>query len=94
MGKITQTPMSGFDLFWLRMDTPENPMMISSVLIFDAPIAIADLKRVLNERFLKFRRFRQRVVEKSSKVYWQNDPLFNLDNHVHRRAQPGPKKPC
>lgn len=89
MSKITQTPMSGVDLSWLRMDTPENPMMISSVLIFDAPIAIADLKRVLNERFLKFRRFRQRVVEKSGKVYWQDDALFNLDNHVHRRALPG-----
>lgn|SRR5680860_800051 len=75
MSKITQTPMSGVDLSWLRMDTPENPMMISSVLIFDAPIAIADLKRVLNERFLKFRRFRQRVVEKSGKVYWQNHAL-------------------
>jgi WS/DGAT/MGAT family acyltransferase len=71
------------------MDTPENPMMISSVLIFDTPIAIADLKRVLNERFLKFRRFRQRVVEKAGKVYWQDDALFNLDNHVHRRALPG-----
>jgi len=89
MSKITQTPMSGVDLSWLRMDTPENPMMISSVLIFDTPIAIADLKRVLNERFLKFRRFRQRVVEKSGKVYWQDDALFNLDNHVHRRALPG-----
>jgi WS/DGAT/MGAT family acyltransferase len=81
--------MSGVDLSWLRMDTPENPMMISSVLIFDAPIAITDLKRVLNERFLKFRRFRQRVVEKGGKVYWQDDPLFNLDSHVHRRALPG-----
>ncbi|HEV8078876.1 MAG TPA: wax ester/triacylglycerol synthase family O-acyltransferase [Marinobacter sp.] len=89
MSKITQTPMSGVDLSWLRMDTPENPMMISSVLIFDAPIAIADLKRVLDERFLKFRRFRQRIVEKNSKVYWQDDPLFDLDNHVHRRALPG-----
>lgn len=89
MSKMTQTPMSGVDLSWLRMDTPENPMMISSVLIFDAPIAIADLKRVLNERFLKFRRFRQRVVEEGSKVYWQDDPLFDLDNHVHRRALPG-----
>ncbi|UQG59174.1 wax ester/triacylglycerol synthase family O-acyltransferase [Marinobacter sp. M3C] len=89
MSKITQTPMSGVDLSWLRMDTPENPIMISSVLIFDTPIAIADLKRVLNERFLKFRRFRQRVVEKSGKAYWQDDALFNLDNHVHRRALPG-----
>lgn len=89
MTNITQIPMSGVDLSWLRMDTPENPMMISSVLIFDAPIAIADLKRVLNERFLRFHRFKQRVVKKHDKVYWQNDSLFNLDNHLHRIALPG-----
>ena len=89
MGTTSQTPMSGVDLSWLRMDTPENPMMISSVLMFETPIAIPELKRVLTERLLKFRRFRQCVVEKRDTIYWQDDPLFDLDNHVHRRALPG-----
>jgi WS/DGAT/MGAT family acyltransferase len=81
--------MSSVDRSWLRMDTPENPMMISSVLMFDQPIPIKRLKRTLEERFLKFRRFRQRVVDKGDKVYWEDDPLFDLDNHLHRIALPG-----
>lgn len=83
------TPMSAVDRAWLRMDTPENPMMISAVLMFEQPIAINRLKRVLEERFLRFRRFRQRIVDKGDKTYWQDDPLFDLDNHLHRIALPG-----
>lgn len=84
-----RTPMSSVDRSWLRMDTPENPMMISAVLAFDQPIPIKRLKRTLEERFLKFRRFRQRVTEKRDKLYWEDDPLFDLDNHLHTIALPG-----
>ncbi len=81
--------MSSVDRSWLRMDTPENPMMISTVLMFEKPIDITRLKRTLEERFLKFRRFRQRIVDKGDRVYWEDDPLFDLDNHLHRIALPG-----
>ena len=81
--------MSSVDRSWLRMDTPENPMMISAVLMFEKPIDITRLKRTLEERFLKFRRFRQRIVDKGDRVYWEDDPLFDLDNHLHRIALPG-----
>ncbi|WP_417545099.1 WS/DGAT/MGAT family O-acyltransferase [Marinobacter sp.] len=82
-------PMAAVDRSWLRMDTPSNPMMISTVLVFDKPIAINRLRHLLNERFLRFQRFRQRVVDEGSKVYWQDDPLFDIDNHLHRIALPG-----
>ncbi|WP_289102836.1 wax ester/triacylglycerol synthase family O-acyltransferase [uncultured Marinobacter sp.] len=81
--------MSSVDRSWLRMDTPENPMMISAVLMFEKPIDINRLKQTLEERFLKFRRFRQRIVDKGDRVYWEDDPLFDLDNHLHRIALPG-----
>lgn len=45
-----QTPMSAVDRSWLRMECPENPMMISAVLVFDQPIALKRLKRTLDER--------------------------------------------
>ncbi|MEC9084856.1 MAG: wax ester/triacylglycerol synthase domain-containing protein, partial [Pseudomonadota bacterium] len=76
-----RTAMTSVDRSWLRMDTPENPMMISAVLAFEHPIPLKRLKRTLEERFLKFRRFRQRIVDKGDKVYWEDDPLFDLDNH-------------
>ena len=84
-----RTVMTSVDRSWLRMDTPENPMMISAVLVFEYPIPLKRLKRTLEERFLKFRRFRQRIVDKGDKVYWEDDPLFDLDNHLHTIALPG-----
>jgi len=84
-----QTPMSAVDRSWLRMECPENPMMISAVLVFEQPIALKRLKRTLDERFLTFRRFRQRVVTEGDRVYWQDDPLFHIDNHIHVIALPG-----
>jgi WS/DGAT/MGAT family acyltransferase len=71
------------------MESPENPMMISAVLIFEQPMSVDRLKRTLRERFLIFRRFRQRVLHQGDKTYWQDDPLFHLDNHVHRTALAG-----
>lgn len=85
----SKTAMSAVDKSWLRMDSPANPMMISAVLIFDQPISLKRLKRTLHERFLCFRRFRQRVVQEGERVYWQDDPLFDIDNHIHRIALPG-----
>lgn len=87
----TQTPMSSVDRSWLRMESPENPMMISAVLVFEQPIALRRLKRTLQERFLCFRRFRQRVVAQGDRTYWQDDPLFDIDNHIHVIALPGRK---
>ena len=84
-----RTLMTAVDRSWLRMDTPRNPMMISAVLVFDKPIAISRLKHILNERFLRFQRFRQCIIDEGDKVYWQDDPLFDLDNHLHRVALPG-----
>lgn len=84
-----RTAMTSVDRSWLHMDTPENPMMISGVLILERPISIKLLKRTLEERFLTYHRFRQRVVDKGDRAYWQDDPLFDLDNHLHRIALPG-----
>lgn len=71
------------------MESPENPMMISAVLVFEQPIALKRLKRTLDERFLIFCRFRQRVISEGDRVYWQDDPLFHIDNHIHVIALPG-----
>ncbi|WP_282433917.1 wax ester/triacylglycerol synthase family O-acyltransferase [Marinobacter caseinilyticus] len=81
--------MAAVDRSWLRMECVENPMMISAVLIFEQPIKIARLKQVLHDRFLSFRRFRQRIVDRGSRVEWHDDPLFDLDNHLHVVALAG-----
>jgi len=69
-----RTAMSSVDTAWLRMESPESPMMIGAVLVFDEPIDIGKFRNLLEERFLRFHRFRQRVVCKSDRWYWEDDP--------------------
>lgn len=85
----TQIPMSSIDRAWLRMDTPENPMVICAVLAFERPINLNRLRRTIEDRFLRFDRFRQRVVDNGDQAYWCDDPLFDIDNHLHEIALPG-----
>ncbi len=82
-------PMSKVDTAWLRMERPTNLMMITGVISFSEMLDVADLKAVLAERFLAFRRFRQRAVETARGAYWEYDKDFDLDWHVRRSALPG-----
>ena len=64
-------------------------MMITGVMMFETPVNIVKLKKVLNERFLAYPRFRQKVVETTTGTFWQNDADFDLDYHVRLSALPG-----
>ncbi|MBS3804543.1 MAG: wax ester/triacylglycerol synthase family O-acyltransferase [Oleiphilaceae bacterium] len=87
--KSRGTRMRAVDRSWLRMESAENPMMISSVLVFEEPIDIAQLKQILNDRFLRFRQFTQRAIQHNDSAEWRDDPLFDLDNHFHVLSLPG-----
>ena len=82
-------PMSRVDTAWLRMERPTNLMMITSVMTLDRALDIATFKSVLSERFLAFRRFRQRAVQIASQSFWEFDKDFDLNWHVRRVALPG-----
>ncbi|ROT96054.1 wax ester/triacylglycerol synthase family O-acyltransferase [Marinobacter sp. R17] len=84
-----RTPMTAVDRAWLRMESPENPMMIGAVLIFDDPIDLPRFRQVLEDRFLCFRRFRQIVEHAGDRTFWHDDPTFDLDNHLQVVALPG-----
>ncbi len=81
--------ISGVDTAWLRMEHPTNPMMIVGVMMFERPLHAADVKRVIERRFLAFRRFRQRAVLDSGGAWWQSDPSLDLDAHIHSVRLPG-----
>ena len=82
-------PMSRVDHAWLRMESPTNLMMITSVLVFDETLDTDRLLNLLQERFLRFRRFRQRPSELGGVPFWETDPDFDLRSHVRRTALPG-----
>ncbi len=74
--------MSSVDTAWLRMDRPENLMMIVAVLTFEQPVRIAPFRALVAERFLAHRRFRQRPVQEPAGSYWEEDTAFDLKRHV------------
>lgn len=85
----TRESLSGVDAAWLRMDDPTNLMTITAVLVLEDPMDVDTFKELLEERFLGFTRFRQRVRDLEGSPYWELDPHFDLDRHVHRLALPG-----
>jgi diacylglycerol O-acyltransferase len=81
--------ISAVDTAWLRMDRPGNLMMICGVLIFREKIELARLRHVIAERFLVFKRFRQRPVETPAMSFWETDAHVDLEHHVAHTALPG-----
>ena len=75
-------PMSKVDTAWLRMESPTNLMMITGVLVFAQRLSAVKLKRLLRQRFLAYRRFRQCAVDNGSAACWQTDAHFDIDRHV------------
>ena len=91
--RIMKNRLSPVDTAWLRMEDPTNLMMISGIFMFDEPIDPEKLRAVIETRLLKFRRFRQKVVQfplSFMAPIWIDDPYFDIDAHLHRIALPSP----
>ena len=76
--------MSRVDTAWLRMDGASNLMMIVGVWVLEPGITHAALCQRIEERLLKYDRFRQRVVEDAAGATWVEDPEFDIARHVAR----------
>jgi WS/DGAT/MGAT family acyltransferase len=73
------------DAAWLHMDSPTNPMVVNSVVILgEAPQRDA-VAEVLERRLVaEFPRFRRRIVESPGRApAFEDDPSFDLGNHLH-----------
>ncbi|MFN8483191.1 MAG: wax ester/triacylglycerol synthase family O-acyltransferase [Anaerolineae bacterium] len=86
-------PFSPVDTVWYRMDRPANHVMVTSVFTLDGPVNFERVKATLANRLLHFDRFRCRVVEHgfpNPTLYWEEDPYFDIDKHIHHVALPEP----
>ena len=83
-------PVSSPDSAWLRMEDPTNPMTITGVIGFEAELSMADLRRFVSERLLRFDRFRMRVEGAGSRSpRWVPDDT-DLDRHLFTADLPAP----
>jgi WS/DGAT/MGAT family acyltransferase len=87
---MTREHMSPVDVAWLRMDRPTNLMVIVGVMTFDGPLEFATLRQRVAERFTALPRFRARPRDGEAGAFWEEDPDFDLDAHLHRTALPAP----
>lgn len=88
MSSSAKKPLNGADTAWLRMDSPCNLMIINAMFIAER-MDFTDFKDTITNRFLSFSRFLARPVLKSGQYFWENDPYFDIDNHVKKVALPG-----
>ncbi len=94
MAKTAQrTPMSSVDKAWFEMDTATNLMIINGLMWFDGKVDYELFSHILQNRFIeRYDRFRQHVVEGSDgRLYWEQDPHFDLRAHVRRVSLPEPR---
>ena len=87
--ELIKEPISKVDTAWLRMEQPTNLMMINGVIIMDENLDYERLLETIEQRFLTFRRFRQKAVDNASGAYWVFDEDFDIRSHVRRTALPG-----
>ncbi len=85
---LTGERMTKVDTAWLRMDSPSNLMMIVGVWTLRPGIKYADLCQRVEERLLKYNRFRQKVVEDAAGATWVEDADFDIANHVSLEKLP------
>src|SRR5512137_2256456 len=97
-GLAMRSLLRNVDASWLRMDDPENLMVVTGVLVLDAPVPVDRIRALLERRLLRFRRFTSRVVPPVAGLgvpSWEPDPDFSLDRHLRVvRLGPGAGEPA
>ncbi|QTN22378.1 wax ester/triacylglycerol synthase family O-acyltransferase [Rhizobacter sp. AJA081-3] len=78
--------MSRVDTAWLRMDNDVNLMMIVGVWLLQPGITHEALSRRIEDKLLKYDRFRQKVVQDAMGASWVDDEHFDIGRHVVRES--------
>jgi len=67
------------------MGTPQNPMVIGALLLFDQRLSLEALEKLIRGKLVPHPRFRQHVVEPAhrfARPSWRDDVSFDLREHV------------
>jgi len=91
-------PLSGLDGTFLHLETPETPMHVGSLHLFDLPEGYggdfhADIKRLMRRRLHLAPIFQRKLAPmplQFANPVWIEDDNLDLDYHVRRVALPGP----
>ncbi len=89
---MSRHPMPAADAAWLHMDRPTNPMVVNGLVVLAETPDFDAVAKVLEQRLVaRFPRFRQRIADSLGRgPAFEDDPSFDLDNHLHRLVLPAP----
>jgi diacylglycerol O-acyltransferase len=85
--------LSAHDAVFLYWERPEQPFHVCECMVYDGKFNAEDIKRLLAERMHLLPRYRQKVVFAPLQVAhptWEDDPAFDLSNHVVEADLPAP----
>ena len=78
--------MSRVDTAWLRMDNDVNLMMIVGVWVLEPRLDYEALCRRVEDKLLKYARFRRTVLRDAAGAQWVDDAGFDIHHHVVRET--------
>lgn len=81
------------DAAFLYFERPHAPLTIGCLALLEGELGRADLHHHFATRLPEIRRYTERAVQPPLALAhpcWQEDPGFDLRNHVHRWALPSP----
>ncbi len=91
---MDRRPISAVDSLWLQMDTPENLMVIDSVMMLDGPLDVERVGRILQrrlaDRYPVFRQIPLHSVNPLLGLNWVDDPDFDVHRHIIEVTLPAP----
>lgn len=85
--------LSAHDAVFLYWERPEQPFHVCECMVYDGQFTAEDIKRMLAERMHLLPRYRQKIVFTPLQVAhptWEDDPAFDLSNHVVEADLPVP----
>jgi diacylglycerol O-acyltransferase / wax synthase len=85
--------LSAHDSVFLYWERPEQPMHVGECMVYRGSITAADMVRMIEERLHLLPRYRQKVVFTPLSLAhptWEDDPDFDVRNHVDEMTLPAP----
>ncbi|MHB8574572.1 MAG: WS/DGAT/MGAT family O-acyltransferase [Dehalococcoidia bacterium] len=85
--------LTTLDASFLYTEKPNQPMHVGSVNVYEGHVSREDLVALLESRMHLLPRYRQRVVFPPFGIAhptWEDDPLFDVRNHIEEIMLPAP----
>jgi WS/DGAT/MGAT family acyltransferase len=85
--------LSAHDSVFLSWERPEQPMHVAECMVYDGHFTAEDMIRMISERMHLLPRYRQKIVPAPfglAHPTWEDDPDFDVRNHVAEMDLPAP----